>query len=40
MVVDFLQFLAQLLIAGMALRYVQIKLPADSDFKKALAFIY
>lgn len=40
MAVDFFQFLCQLLLAGLLIRFAQIKLPADSDLKKALAFVY
>lgn len=40
MAVDFAQFLANLLLAGLLIRFVQIKLGPDSDLKKALAFIY
>lgn len=41
MMVNFLQFLFNLLIAGFLLRYAQVKLiPRDSDLGKALAFIY
>lgn len=39
MLVDFLQFLANLIIAGFLLRYTEMKL-RDTDFGKALAFIY
>lgn len=39
MVIDFVQFIAQLLIAGFCIRVAQIKL-AGSDFGKALQFIY
>lgn len=40
MSIDFVQFLAQLLLAGLLIRFVQIKLSPDSDLRKALAFIY
>lgn len=40
MAVDFVQFLANLLLAGLLLRFIQMKLAPDSDLKKALAFIY
>lgn len=39
MVFDFLQFLANLLIAGVLLRFLEIKL-ADTEYGKALTFIY
>lgn len=39
MMVDMVQFMFQLLIAGFLLRYAQVKL-AGSDAGKALAFIY
>ena len=39
MAVDFVQFLAQLLLAGLLLRFAQMKL-ADTELGKALAFIY
>ena len=39
MMIDMLQFMLQLLIAGFVFRYAQIKL-AGSDAGKALAFIY
>jgi len=37
--IDFLQFMCQLLIAGFVLRYAQVKL-VGTDAQKALAFIY
>lgn len=40
MAVDFLQFLANLMLAGLLIRFAQMKLGPDSDLKKALAFIY
>lgn len=40
MAIDFVQFLAQLLLAGLLIRFVQIKLAPESDLRKALAFIY
>lgn len=40
MAVDFVQFLAQLLLAGLLLRFIEMKLADGSDLKKALAFIY
>jgi hypothetical protein len=40
MAVDFAQFLAQLIIAGLLLRFIEMKLAPDSDLRKALAFIY
>jgi hypothetical protein len=39
MAVDFFQFVMNLLLAGLLLRFLQMKL-ADSDLGKALAFIY
>jgi hypothetical protein len=33
-------FLANLLIAGILLRFLEMKLNPDSDLKKALAFVY
>jgi hypothetical protein len=39
-VIDFVHFLANLLIAGILLRFLEMKLNPDSDLKKALAFIY
>lgn len=39
MAVDFFQFLMQLLLAGLLLRFAEMKL-ADTDLGKALAFIY
>lgn len=39
MAVDFFQFLCQLLLAGLLLRFAQMKL-GESDLGKALAFIY
>ncbi len=38
--IDFVHFLAQLLLAGILLRFLEMKLNPDSDLKKALAFIY
>lgn len=40
MAVDFAQFLANLLLAGLLIRFLQIKMSPDSDLRKALAFIY
>lgn len=39
MAVDFLQFIAQLLLAGIALRFLEMKL-AGTDIGKALSFAY
>jgi hypothetical protein len=39
MLVDFLQFMFQLIIAGFLLRYAQVKL-AGTDMGKALSFVY
>jgi hypothetical protein len=39
MLVDFLQFLFNLIIAGFVLRYAQVKL-AGTDIGKALTFVY
>lgn len=39
MLIDWLQFMANLIIAGFILRYAQVKL-AGTDAAKALAFIY
>jgi hypothetical protein len=39
-VIDFVHFLANLLFAGILLRFLEMKLNPDSDLKKALAFIY
>jgi hypothetical protein len=39
-VIDFVHFLANLLLAGILLRFLEMKLNPDSDLKKALAFIY
>jgi hypothetical protein len=39
-VIDFVHFLANLLIAGILLRFLEMKLNPDSDLKKALAFVY
>lgn len=39
MLIDFLQFMANLLIAGFILRYTQMKL-RDTDIGKALAYLY
>lgn len=38
--IDFVHFLANLLLAGILLRFLEMKLNPDSDLKKALAFIY
>jgi hypothetical protein len=40
MAVDFVQFLANLLLAGLLLRFIEMKLNPESDLRKALAFIY
>ena len=40
MAVDFSQFILNLLLAGLLLRFLQMKLSPDSDLRKALAFIY
>lgn len=40
MAVDFLQFLANLILAGLLIRFVEMKLGDNSDMKKALTFIY
>lgn len=40
MAVDFAQFLANLLLAGLLIRFIELKLSPDSDLRKALAFIY
>lgn len=40
MAIDFAQFIAQLLLAGLLLRFLQMKLSPDSDLRKALTFIY
>jgi hypothetical protein len=39
MVVDFLQFILNLILAGLVLRFAQVKL-AGTDLGKALSFIY
>lgn len=39
MVIDFLQFTFNLIIAGFVLRFAQVKL-AGTDFGKALSFVY
>jgi hypothetical protein len=39
MFIDFLQFIANLLLAGIALRFVEMKL-AGTDVGKALSFAY
>lgn len=39
MLIDFLQFMFNLIIAGFILRYAQVKL-VGTDAQKALAFIY
>lgn len=39
MLIDFLQFLFNLIIAGFLLRYAQVKL-AGTDMGKALSFVY
>jgi hypothetical protein len=39
MVIDFMQFIFNLIIAGFVLRFAQVKL-AGTDFGKALAFVY
>lgn len=39
MAIDFLHFLFNLMLAGLLLRYAQVKL-AGQDMGKALAFIY
>lgn len=39
MVIDMLQFMFNLIIAGFILRFLQVKL-AGSDMGKALAFVY
>lgn len=39
MLIDFVQFMFNLIIAGFVLRYAQVKL-AGTDAQKALAFIY
>lgn len=39
MVIDFLQFLANFILAGFLLKMILIKLPPDSQFRAALAFI-
>lgn len=40
MAVDFGQFLANLFLAGLLIRFLQMKLSPESDLRKALAFIY
>lgn len=37
--IDFLQFLFNLILAGFVLRYAQVKL-AGTDMGKALSFVY
>lgn len=39
MLIDWLQFMFNLIIAGFVLRYAQVKL-AGTDAGKALAFVY
>lgn len=39
LLVDFLNTTAHLLLALLALRWIQMKLPEDSDFKKALSYL-
>lgn len=39
MLIDFLQFLCNLLLAGFVIRFVQVK-TSGSDLGKALSFIY
>ncbi len=39
MVIDFLQFVAQLILAGLLLRFIEMK-TQGTDVAKALAFIY
>lgn len=39
MLIDFLQFLFNLILAGFVLRYAQVKL-AGTDMGKALSFVY
>ncbi len=39
LLIDFLHFLANLILAGFVLRFAQIKL-AGSDMGKALSFVY
>lgn len=39
MVIDFLQFLCNLIIAGFVLRFVQVK-TAGTEIGRALAFVY
>jgi hypothetical protein len=39
MVVDFLNTAAHLLLALLFLRWVQMKLPRDNDFNKALSYL-
>lgn len=40
MAVDFFQFLANLMLAGLLIRFIEMKLNPESDLRKALAFIY
>lgn len=41
MLVDFLQFMLNLILAGFVLRYVQVRLiDKNSELGKALAFVY
>lgn len=40
MALDFIHFLAMLLLAGTLIRFIAMKLPPDSDLKKALTYIY
>lgn len=40
MAVDFLHFLANLILAGLLLRFIEMKLPAESTLKSALSYIY
>lgn len=39
MVVDFLNITANLLLALLLLRWLQMKLPRDNDFNKALSYL-
>lgn len=39
LLIDFIHFLANLIVAGFVLRFMQIKL-AGSDMGKALSFVY
>jgi hypothetical protein len=39
LLIDFLHFVANLILAGFVIRFAQMKL-AGSDFGKALSFVY